>query len=69
MSKYIEIKTLEISGFGAALQALRLPFGNECRYSLINAFAESISKERHIAYRIGESFANGSMNFHYQKNL
>ena len=31
MSKYIEIKTLEISGFGAALQALRLPFGKECR--------------------------------------
>ena len=28
---YIDIKTLEISGFGAALQALRLPFGKECR--------------------------------------
>ena len=31
MNQYIEIKTLEISGFGAALQALRLPFGKECR--------------------------------------
>lgn len=29
--RYIEIKTLEIGGFGAALQALRLPFGKECR--------------------------------------
>lgn len=28
---YLDIKTLEISGFGAALQALRLPFGKECR--------------------------------------
>lgn len=27
----IEIKTLEIAGFNAALQALRLPFGKECR--------------------------------------
>ena len=31
MNQYIDIKTLEISGFGAALQALRLPFGKECR--------------------------------------
>lgn len=28
---YLDIKTLEIGGFGAALQALRLPFGKECR--------------------------------------
>lgn len=27
----IEVKTLEIAGFNAALQALRLPFGKECR--------------------------------------
>lgn len=27
----IEVKTLEIAGFTAALQALRLPFGKECR--------------------------------------
>lgn len=27
----IEIKTLEIAGFNATLQALRLPFGKECR--------------------------------------
>ena len=28
---YLDIKTLEIGGFNAALQALRLPFGKECR--------------------------------------
>ncbi len=27
----MEIKTLEIAGFGSALSALRLPFGKECR--------------------------------------
>lgn len=27
----IEVKTLEISGFRSALEALRLPFGKECR--------------------------------------
>ena len=27
----IEIKTLEIAGFASAVQALRLPFGKECR--------------------------------------
>ncbi len=31
MSKYIEIKTLEIAGFRSAVEALRLPFGKECR--------------------------------------
>ena len=36
---YIDIKTLEISGFGAALQALRLPFGKECR-SEVNSVYE-----------------------------
>ena len=30
MSKF-EIKTLEIAGFASAVQALRLPFGKECR--------------------------------------
>ena len=28
---YIDIKTLEIAGYAAAFQALRLPFGKECR--------------------------------------
>ena len=28
---YIEVKTLEIGGFASAFQALRLPFGKECR--------------------------------------
>ena len=27
----IEIKTLEIAGLGSVLQALRLPFGKDCR--------------------------------------
>ena len=27
----ITIKTLEVAGFAAAVQALRLPFGKECR--------------------------------------
>lgn len=33
---YIEIKTIEMAGFGAALQALRLPFGKECRSDVYN---------------------------------
>ena len=28
---YLEVKTLEIAGFASVLQALRLPFGLECR--------------------------------------
>lgn len=32
----IEVKTLEIAGFAAALQALRLPFGKECRSEVYN---------------------------------
>ena len=31
MMHKIEIKTLEIAGLGSVLQALRLPFGKECR--------------------------------------
>lgn len=33
MSKF-SIKTLEIAGFASALQALRLPFGKECRSNI-----------------------------------
>lgn len=32
--KYIEINTIEIAGFASVLQALRLPFGLECRSSI-----------------------------------
>lgn len=32
--KYIEISTIEIAGFASVLQALRLPFGLECRSSI-----------------------------------
>lgn len=31
MEVNIEVKTLEIAGFASAMQALRLPFGKECR--------------------------------------
>lgn len=31
MAKKIKIETLEIAGLGSVLQALRLPFGKECR--------------------------------------
>ena len=31
MKPYLEVKTLEIAGFASMLQALRLPFGLECR--------------------------------------
>jgi len=31
----ITIKTLEIAGFGAAVHALRLPFGKECRSKVV----------------------------------
>jgi transcriptional regulator with XRE-family HTH domain len=34
--KYIEINTIEIAGFASVLQALRLPFGLECRSEIIN---------------------------------
>ena len=29
------IKTIEMAGLGSALQALRLPFGNECRSNVV----------------------------------
>ena len=35
MSK-IQIKTLEVAGFASAVQALRLPFGKECRSKALN---------------------------------
>mgnify|MGYP003291624341 CR=1 FL=1 len=34
----IKIETLEIAGFASALQALRLPFGKECRSEITNDF-------------------------------
>lgn len=36
------VKTIEIAGFGAALQALRLPFGKECRSDVyfVNTFVD-----------------------------
>lgn len=40
MSKF-EIKTLEMAGFASALQALRLPYGKECR-SEVSASADVI---------------------------
>ena len=34
----LKIETLEIAGFASALQALRLPFGKECRSEITNDF-------------------------------
>lgn len=31
MSRYIDVKAIELSGLHSALQALRLPFGKDCR--------------------------------------
>lgn len=36
----IEIKTLEVAGFASAVQALRLPFGKECRSTCIQDFEQ-----------------------------
>ena len=46
MTKYLSIKTIEISGFAAALEALRLPFGKECR-SYYKGFCTSDSNTIH----------------------
>ena len=47
MSKF-SIKTLEVAGFGAALQALRLPFKKDCR-SVVRSEYSSSSEE--ITYK------------------
>ena len=47
MSKF-SIKTLEVAGFGAALQALRLPFKKDCR-SVVHSEYSSSSEE--ITYK------------------
>lgn len=38
------VKTLEIGGLGAALNALRLPFGKECRSEILYSYAPRYSK-------------------------
>lgn len=38
MSKYITIETLEIAGFRSAVEALRLPFGKECRSEVVDEY-------------------------------
>lgn len=43
---YLDIKTLEIGGFGAALQALRLPFGKECRSEVYNICEDTTGEIR-----------------------
>ena len=40
MSKF-SIKTLEVAGFGAALQALRLPFKKDCRSAVHSEYSSS----------------------------
>lgn len=43
----IEIKTLEVAGFASAVQALRLPFGKECRslVTVTNKFNDDRSSD------------------------
>lgn len=51
--KYIEIDTIEIAGFASVLQALRLPFGLECRSEIINnnfAWIGDVDKGLWITY-------------------
>ena len=51
--KYIEIDTIEIAGFASVLQALRLPFGLECRSEIINnnfAWIDDVDKGLWITY-------------------
>ena len=58
MSKYIEVKTLEIAGFRSAVEALRLPFGKECRsetYARIKATDER-NYTQGINYECGVAF-------------
>lgn len=42
------IETLEISGFASALQALRLPFGKECRSDVYTNFEHWRNNELHV---------------------
>lgn len=44
----IKIKTLEIAGIGSALEALRLPFGKECRSTVYN---EYVAVKEEIIYK------------------
>ena len=49
----IKIKTLEIAGFGAAVQALRLPFTRECRSKIstkVIVDEEGVVESPHVGY-------------------
>ena len=65
MHKSVEefsIKTLEIGGLGAALQALRLPFGKECRSEVRGNFgiSEFMLEKDDVFHKI---YSNGSSVF------
>ena len=49
----IKIKTLEVAGFGAAVQALRLPFTRECRSKVSTKMIldeEGVIENPHVGY-------------------
>lgn len=49
----IKIKTLEVAGFGAAVQALRLPFTRECRSKVSTRMIldeEGVIENPHVGY-------------------
>lgn len=43
----LEVKTLEVAGIASAVQALRLPFGKDCR-SIVSSQTSVEEKSRHI---------------------
>lgn len=48
----IKIKTLEIAGFASAVQALRLPFGKECRSEVFSKYyADGQREPREVFYQ------------------
>lgn len=53
----ISIRTLEIAGFASAVQALRLPFGLECRSDARTAYGECKDE-------IPEFFGRSAVSFH-----
>lgn len=65
MSKF-NIKTLEIAGFCGALEALRLPFGKECR-SLTNYVMTDMECEHSFEY--ATSVSGDSRDFILMRNL
>lgn len=55
------IRTIEVAGFASALQALRLPFGKECRSKIVSKQVideTEIFGNKHLSYVFGIEFDN-----------